>query len=212
MLGTGVVSGAVLFILLRILAVAHWDWTVAGLIAESMHFHDAIGIVLGTLFWRADMTAVAVMVLTPVAAVSLIWRIKHRRPAQIAVVFALPLLVAATVSLTASQHMWWLPLGVVVLFVVLLLLWKYWGTEKGKRAFQRLLLATGALVAVWLFLFAVLIDTPWVGREHIEITDRGVVDGYVLEVEPGFVKVLAEEPREISFVLPADIESRTPAH
>ncbi|PID63674.1 MAG: hypothetical protein CSB44_01000 [Gammaproteobacteria bacterium] len=86
----------------------------------------------------------------------------------------------------------------------------YWRTEAGRQVLLRLFRATWGLAAAWVFLFAVLIDTPWMGRERIQTTDQGVVDGYVLQVSPGFVRVLDDNPRKVRFILTGNIQSRTP--
>ncbi len=210
-LGTSVASGAVLFILLRIMAVAHWDWNVAGLIADSMNFNDTIGVVLGTLFGRPMLMSIGVLMLTPLAGVDLIWQVKKNKQPPIGLLLFVPFLVASTVALSSTQRNWWLPAGIVALFLVLLLLRIYWRTKAGRQALLKLFRATWGLAAAWVFLFAVLIDTPWMGRERIQTTDQGVVDGYVLQVSPGFVRVLDHNPRKVRFILTGNIQSRTPA-
>ncbi|MDN5820573.1 MAG: hypothetical protein L0H39_03700, partial [Brachybacterium sp.] len=51
-------------------------------------------------------------------------------------------------------------------------------------------------------------STPWIERENIELGSGEVVQGYVLEVESGFVKVL-DEDRQVRIIISGDIASRS---
>lgn len=208
-LGAGIAGGAVvLFLLLRIMAIAHWDWFVAGDIADSMNFGDAIGVVLGTLFARPTITAIAVMLLMPLAGVDLVWSTMTHRRLQIGRALFVAFLTAALVALTTTIHVWWLPTGVVVIGALLALMRAGWSHGVGHRLIVGLLRATGVLSATAALLFAVLIDTPWLIREQIE-TEQETIDGYVLETPSGFLKVLTDDPREVRILISGDVLSRT---
>lgn len=43
-------GAAVLFLLLRVMAVSHWDWSTAFALADVVDFGDAVTIIFGTLF------------------------------------------------------------------------------------------------------------------------------------------------------------------
>ena len=171
-------------------------------------FGDAIGVVLGTLFARPTVTAIAVMLLFPLAVVDLVWwTMKHRRVNAGRALFV-AFLAAALVALTTTIQVWWLPTGVVVIGATLALMRAGWRQGRGHRMIVGLLRATGALSVVAALLFAFLIDTPWLIREQIE-TEQGTIDGYVLETPSGFLRVLSDDPREVRIIISRDVLSRT---
>ncbi len=207
-LSIGVAGAAVVFLLLRIMAVADWDWYVAGIIVDSINFNDAIGVLLGTLFRRPTLMSIGVLVLTPLSVINLIWKIKDRQIPSFGLILLILFLCTAIVSITATLHNWWLPVGIVVISFLLLMLRIYWHQGAGQRVFLGMFRATKVLAVAWLFLFAVLIDTPWMEQEHIE-TDSGSIKGYVLQITPGFLKVLSDKPRQVTYIPLKRIRSRT---
>ncbi|MFC4056375.1 hypothetical protein ACFOY4_42390 [Actinomadura syzygii] len=59
--------GGILFLLLRLLAVAHYNWHVAFSLASSVNFGDVIGVVVGTFLGAATLTGVLLAVVLPLA-------------------------------------------------------------------------------------------------------------------------------------------------
>ncbi|RRD46516.1 hypothetical protein [Tessaracoccus sp. OH4464_COT-324] len=207
-LGAGAAGAAVvLFILLRIMAVAHWDWFVAGEVADSMDFSDLLGVVLGTLFGRPHLTAVGVMCVAPLALADLYWYVRRHRRATIGRLLLVAFLAAAVFALTTTLGIVWLPVGIAFLTAIVGAL-SVWWMRGATDVVHRLFRLTGGVALVLTFAFSALVDTPWQLREHIEM-EQGIIDGYVLEVTPGFVRVLTEEPREVKFLLTSQIKSRT---
>ena len=124
---------------------------------------------------------------------------------QVLLVVELVLLAALVFGL----RMWWAGIGAVLLTAMLGLL--VLGRRKGRHhkaalwAVRRVGPAAGAAVLV----MAAVVQTPWVPRERIE-TAHGPVTGYVLEVEPGFLRVLTGERRFVT-IDTADVTGREDA-
>ncbi len=204
----GVTGTAILFLLLRIMAVAEWDWYIAGMIVDSINFGDVMGVFLGTLFSRPVLMSIGVLILTPLSIINLIWRIKDGKTPSFGLILLILFLGVLIISITSTLHNWWLPIGIAVVSFVLLILRLFWQHGAGQRLFLKLFKATKAVAVVWILLFAVLIDTPWMEEEKIETTN-GTVNGYVLQVTAGFMKVLSNKPRKVTYIPLKEVKSRT---
>lgn len=66
----------------------------------------------------------------------------------------------------------------------------------------------GLIGVIGLLLIAAAVDTPWMSRETI-VTTTGEFDAYVLEVEPGFLKVLTTDGRPFEIIDSSLVVSRT---
>ena len=197
----------VLFLLLRIMAIAHWDWYIAAEIADSMNFGDSLVVVLGTLFARPGVTAVTVIVLFPLSVVDLYWRAREKRDGLAALFLLVSLLTVAAAALAISLKMWWLPAAAAVITVGLAAMRYSWRTGRRRAFIMSVLRTTGTLSVLSAVVLSVVIDTPWMLRDQITTTE-GAIDGYVPETPSGFLKVLTEESREVKIVLSKDVTER----
>lgn len=206
--GAGLVGSAVvLFLLLRVIAVAHWDWAVAGDIADSVNFNSALGAVLGTLFARPEITGALVIILTPLAAVDLIWSwgkgsLGSLGQWLLAIFFGIVLTM-----LTTTFGWWWLVAGSVLLTVLVLVLRISWRSGRRHKFIATLLRRTGVLSLAAALVLSVALDTPWNLYERISTKDE-VIDGYVLKNESGFLRVLEDSPRKVRILISGDVVSR----
>lgn len=208
--GVGVPGGiAILFVLLRILAVAHWNWDTAGSIAATIDLQSIFQMGLGTLFARPGLTGFVVMILLPLVVFSLVWPTPgESRWALTPMLFA-TVLAAIAVSRVVTSRSWWLPIGIVVLAGGLAAVYhRYSGVlEHRYVVVAKRGLNVGILLTV--LGLAAIVDTPWWEREELVVTATSVeevlagdgadaaatetVTGYVAQVEFGFVRVLTEQ-------------------
>lgn len=204
----GIAGGAVvLFLLVRIMAIAHWDWPVASDVADSINFSDAVGAVLGTLFARPTVTAIVIMFILPLSVVEFVWCLLDKNPRIIGRVLFVVFLGTATTALILTFHMWWLLIGATALGAVLTLMRIFWKHGYRRQSIVGLLRATGVLAIIAALAMSTLIDTPWMLHEQIE-TDQETLDGYVIETPSGFLKVLVDDPREVRILNSSDVVSR----
>ncbi|KAM9861606.1 hypothetical protein ACI1US_02508 [Leucobacter sp. BZR 635] len=214
---TGMVLGttaglATLFLLLRLLAVSEWDWNTAGAIADSLDFGDALPIAFGTLFARPELTGILVAVLLPFALLRALWPLSGHGSSgghgtlSLSGVLAAIALVTVAVVWVRTFNSWWVVIGAVVLGGILLAARLIWRRGVGRRVVLGVLRSAGALAVVGVLGLAVAVDTPWMSKERIDAGD-GPFEGWVLEVQPGFVKVLTEE-RDVLVLFTGDIVER----
>lgn len=208
---TGMVLGttagiATLFLLLRLLAVSEWDWNTAGAIADSLDFGDALPIAFGTLFARPELTGVLVALLLPFALLRALWPLSGYGTLSLSGVLAAIALVTVAVVWVRTFSSWWVVIGALVLGGILLAARLIWRRGVGRRIVLGVLRSAGVLAVVGLLGLAVAVDTPWMSKERID-AGEGAFEGWVLEVQPGFVKVLTEE-REVLVVFTGDIVER----
>lgn len=204
-LGAGV---AVLFLLLRLFAVSGWNWQTAAAVVDTVNFDDAISIVFGTLFARPEVTSVLVMVLFPLSIVAILWPLSGHRRWQLSSVLTIATFGAVTVSLVSTMREWWLPAGMVIVAVVVIVLRRVWHSGAGHQVIAFLTRSIGWLALAAVLLLAVIVDTPWVVRERI-VTQDETLDGYVMQVQPGFLKILKESNREFVIIESGSVRSRT---
>lgn len=207
--GAGLAGGLiVLFLLLRIMAIAHWDWYIAAEIADSMNFGDSLLVVLGTLFAQPNLMAIIVIVLFPLSAVDLFWRTREKRGGLLGLLLLVSFLIIAAAALTTTLGMWWVPAASAVITAVLAAMRYRWRTGRRRAFITTVLRATGVLSVACALVLSIVVDTPWMLREQITTTDK-TIDGYVLETPSGFLKVLNEEPRQVEIILSDEVTSRT---
>ncbi len=223
--GVGVPGGiAILFVLLRILAVSHWNWTTATSVAGTIDLQSIFQMGMGTLFARPGLTGAVVMVLLPLVVLSLVWPTPGESRWALAPMLFATVLTAIAVSRVVTSRSWWLPVGVLVIGGGLVAVYRRWSdvlehryVVLGKRGLNvAILLAVLALAAT--------IDTPWLEREQIEVTptavedvldssardgaaDTGMLTGYVLQVQQGFVRVLTVD-RDVVILRTGQVVSR----
>jgi len=205
--GLGVTAGAtVLFLALRLLAVAEWNWETAGAIADTFDFTDLIPVAFGTLFARPDLTGALIALLLPLAVLGAVWPLSGR-PFAASSLLLLTTLVAASASLVASFGLWWPLVAAALLTASLVTMRLVWRHGVGRRTVVVLTRSTSAVAVGGLLVLAAIVDTPWMSHERLDLAD-GALSGYVLEVEPGFVRVLTDE-RELVIVPVSEIRART---
>lgn len=209
---TGMVLGttagiATLFLLLRLLAVSEWDWNTAGAIADSLDFGDALPIAFGTLFARPELTGFLVAILLPFALLRALWPLSGHGTPSLSGVLAAIALVTVAVVWVRTFNSWWVVIGATVLGGALLAARLIWRRGVGRRIVLGVLRSAGVLAVVELLGLAVAVDTPWMSKERLD-AGGGAFEGWVLEVQPGFVKVLTEE-RDVLVLFTGDIVERT---
>jgi hypothetical protein len=207
--GAGLSAGAaVLFLLLRLMAVSHWNWHTAFNVADVVDFSDAVSIVYGTLFAEPVYTSILVMWLLPLVAVRLIW--PPQRP-QISVPSSVMLLVAVlscAVALVITYREWWLVLGAVLVGAALVaarLVWRHGVVHDGV---VRVMRSTRITAAVGALILSAVVTVPWTPLEHVH-TKSGVIDGYVMKVESGYLRVLTKNHRHLEIIARDDVTGRT---
>ncbi|WP_320673066.1 hypothetical protein [Patulibacter defluvii] len=203
-IGAGVASGlAVLVVLIRILAVAGYDWHVAFAITHTVDLEDLPALMLGT-FMGDQLLAGALLALV-LPFVALAWWGRGRRPdAGLVVLVALAVIA---ISLTASTGSWWVPATALAIGGLAALVGGLDGDRPGGRLVRGLVARAGLLAVVALLLAAAVSRTPWVPKERIETT-RGPIVGWVLATDPGFLKVLEADERRLLIVPDGEVRSR----
>ncbi|RFU43534.1 hypothetical protein DZF91_00615 [Actinomadura logoneensis] len=197
--------GGLLFLLLRLLAVAHYNWDVAFALADTVNFDDVIGVVVGTFLGAAGFTAVLLALLLPVAVVHHVRRLRERtwRPHDLVM---LAVLVGVFAAALITLRDWVTLLVVLAVSSAFLLAVQRDGRARGwlERASAHL----GAMVWLALFALAGLTDTVWVPEERLVLKDGGAVSGYVMDVHSPYTEVLTAHDRRIRIVTSENVVSR----
>ncbi len=200
-------GAAVLFLMLRLLAVADWDWNTAASIMAATDVNDALTIVFGTLMADAAFTGALVALLLPIMLLKLVWPIHGARTGFVDTCVTLALLIAAAVALSATFRYVWVPAGAVVVGLAMITMRLSW--RRGRlRRFTDFLFRRAALIAgIGVLALVGVVTTPWVPLEDI-VTRTETVHAYVLKAEPGFLTVLTEPDREVRVITTADVIER----
>ncbi|MFV8132220.1 hypothetical protein [Streptomyces syringium] len=222
--GLPLTIAAVLFLVLRLFAVSGYDWHTAFAVLHTMDVDDSISIVMGTLMADPLAAALYLALLTPIAVLWL-WMSLHearqpdagataksRRPARPGLKSGILLLLGALVPLSAyiwSFHAWWLLLTALAVGIALFAIG--YGTKTDGRL-QLLALGAGRrlglLILVGWLVAAATVKTPWVPLERIDLRNGAHLRGYVLQAEPGFLKLLTEHHREFRILTDQEVTSR----
>ncbi|WP_347353001.1 hypothetical protein [Intrasporangium sp.] len=200
-------SASVLFLLLRLLAVAHYDWDTAGAIADTFNFTDLVPIGFGTLLARPDITGYLVALLLPLSLVRAVWPVGGVPRFAITTVLLIATLLAVGTTLLLTFGTWWPFAGAAGITVLLAIARTAGRLGTGHEAVRVALRRMWAVAGVAVLAMATFIDTPWSSHETI-VTKDGTLTGHVLSVEPGFLRLLDEDHR-IMIIDIADITSRT---
>ncbi|MFT4125412.1 MAG: hypothetical protein QM662_04200 [Gordonia sp. (in: high G+C Gram-positive bacteria)] len=205
----GISAGvAVLYLLLRLLAISDWDWRTAADVADTVDFDDAISIVFGTLFAWPTLTGIMLMLLLPMIVTRVLISAQTvPRQWHLSTLMFVAAVGAATVALILTFGEWWVLIGAVALSAVLVAAVL---SRRRHHVLRAVVGRTGLIALLASLVLSVVVDTPWMSREEITTT-HGVVDGYVLEVEPGFLKVLTHDGREFRILRTGDVTARTVA-
>jgi hypothetical protein len=206
--GTVLTGAAVLFVLLRLLAVSHYDWHTAFALIHTLELDDAPGLFLGTFMADARISSVLLIVLLPFTVLYLLVTRAYRSRLRFGGVLLLVVLVAMLVSHVLTYHYWWVPAGVVVLAVLLVVLERAHRHPRLRGPITFVLRRSGVLAVAGALVVAAAVATPWVPLERVETTS-GTHDYYVVETSPGFLKVLGAEHREFTILRDDEVVSRT---
>ncbi|APE32680.1 hypothetical protein BOX37_00305 [Nocardia mangyaensis] len=205
--GLSATGMAGLFLLLRLFAITDYDWNAAFSVAGTIGIDDVAAMVLGTLMASPVLGGVALGILLPVAVIR---QVRAGRPSWTNAGNLAWLIVVAlfTASLLWTFRMWWV-LGLAAAVGLALYLLSRTGKRDPEGArFARWFMSSSALiVTVAALILAASVQVPWVSLEHIHTT-AGMVEGYVLENPPGYLKVLLEAGREIVIIDTADVTGR----
>lgn len=204
--GAGLTAG-VLFLLLflRILAVSRWNWDIAAELVESFDFEDAFAVSLGTLFERPVVTGVLLCIIMPALIFRLVIHLRARQTSLMDILLLISTLATA-IMLWRSFSMWWVSAATAFITLVLLTVFYVWNKKDRPRWLLDIGKRIGVLVGAAVLLLAVVVDTPWISEENIYLKD-GVIHGYVLASEPGFLKVMTVD-REIVMLTDNDVIKR----
>lgn len=205
--GTTAALTALMFILLRLLAVARYDWDTAFALADSVDFGDAISLVVGTLLAAATITALLLAVIVPFVIAS---HLRHlgdpHRSARLTVVLAVLALFLAAVI----RHRLWAAFALCALVGLGLYLLHRRGGDARTLA-NSVTARVGALAVAATLVVAAATDEVWVPKERLTTTGGQVLTGYVMKAEPGFVTFLDDRTRTATSLISSQITSRDEA-
>jgi len=193
--GSALTGAAVLFVLLRLLAVSHYDWHTAFALLHTLELDDAPGLFLGTFMADDRISAVLLMIVTPATLFFFIRTRKDPERASTTALLTLIVLVALMVSHTLTYHRWWLAPAAVAIGAAMIL---------AIRNARWLLHWFAWLLAGTALAVAAIVSTPWVPKEKINDAE----EVYVFETSPGYLKVLKAQDREFAILRTEDVEKR----
>ncbi|ATE58009.1 hypothetical protein CNX65_05845 [Actinosynnema pretiosum] len=176
-----------MFVLLRLLAVSHYDWHVAFALLHTLDLEDAPGLFVGTFMADSRISSALLILVSPLLV---LYAWAHRRRDKVAAL-ALPLLPALMVAHVITYHRWWVPVAAVALSALVLLVERARMRGLVQEAVTFLMRRTGVVLVGVALAVAAFVATPWVPLEEMELVD-GELRGYVMETGHGFVKVLDE--------------------
>ncbi|MEU5690447.1 hypothetical protein [Actinosynnema sp. NPDC020468] len=198
--GSSLTAAAVLFVLLRLLAVAHYDWHTTFALLHTLDLEDAPGLFLGTFMADERISSALLVLLVPLMA---FYGVATRSRA---VPLVVTVLVAFLVAHVLTYHHWWVPAAAVVLAAALAVVARrHREGERGPASF--VLHRIGWIVGGLALVVAAVVATPWLPRERVETT-TGTIEAYVVETSPGFLKVLQADDREFRILRDDDVRSR----
>lgn len=177
------------FLILRIFAVSSYDWDTAFLVSTTIGLDDGLSLLFGSFMAGHLVVSIVIVFVLPLLVATYLWDADGQRPMVVLPgAFGLAILAALTVSFGE----WWLPLATAAVFALLALLHKRSTQRRARKIVSAVAGRIGGLAGLAGLLIAMLIPTPWVPKERIEMTD-GVVLGYVLSVDSGYLNVLTDD-------------------
>lgn len=192
------------FLVLRVFAVSGYDWDTAFLVSTTIGIEDGLTLVFGSFMAEHLVVELLLILVLPLLVGTYLWEPDGRRP-----VVALPTAVGLVmlVALTVSFRNWWLPVTVLAVAALLESVRRMPSTSSLGRALAAVMARIGLVAGTAVLVAAVLVQTPWVPREHI-VTKDGTITGYVLSVDSGYLNVLTVD-QEFVIVLSVDVISRS---
>jgi len=191
------------FLVLRVFAVAGYDWNTAFLVSTTLGVDDGFTLLFGSLMAGYLALAVVLAIVLPLLIATWLWSNDGRRSG---IVLPCILGLVAAAALTASFALWWLPMIGAALLGTFALIQRLPAGHRLRRAVGIAMARTGWAGAVALLLVAALTPTPWVPLERIDTVD-GPIEGYVLSVDSGYLNVLTPDQRFV-ILISADVRAR----
>lgn len=205
--GTTAAGAAFVFILLRLMAVTHYDWETAFGLADAIDFGDAVTIVVGTFLGAGSITLWLLAFFVPLAAAGHLRHLRegnHSTGSLLVVVAMAVVFAAAVLSFSA-----WAALVAALAWFTLLAVVDLRGGPV-RDFFHRLVARAGILALAAVLIGAAVVDEVWVPEERIELQDE-VVHAYVVQNGSQFLTVLTADTREKRILLSGEVVSRTEA-
>lgn len=191
------------FLVLRLFAVSGYNWDTAFKVSTTLGVDDGVTLVFGSFMAEHLVVGLILTGLLPLMIAAYLWSDEpHRR--VVAIPIALGLVIASAITL--SFRAWWLPVGAVIVFGLFATVRRLDDGHPVARTVAATSRHVGWVGGVAVLLVAILVQTPWVPLERIGTTD-GVVSGYVLSVDAGYLNVLTDD-HEFVIVLTSDVVSR----
>ncbi|MFT3662727.1 MAG: hypothetical protein QM809_15500 [Gordonia sp. (in: high G+C Gram-positive bacteria)] len=202
-LGTAAVV-AVMFVLLRLLAVARWDWPTVASISDTFDFSDSFALAFGTISVQPWATGVLTAILLPLTLIRLFWPLSgEARRIEISTILAAVAFGVIAFAMTVTYRNPWTLIGAVGVGVLLVLVRLFASEGRARRLAIAVTGQIAVIASVGILFLAVVDDDPWLAHERITTTSGyGTFDGYVLEATPGFVHVLTHDRKVI--ILPSN--------
>lgn len=200
-------GGAALFLLLRMFAVSNWDWHTAAEALGTIDFGNVIPVGFGTLIAAPAITAIIIVWLLPLAVLNAFWPTRlgaNYRLSQLMIAIALSV---AFIALVKTFAWWWLVVAAVVVAGLVTVGRLLWRRGMGRTIVRGILHHAGITAVIAILILAAVVRTPWTPKEEITTTD-GVVTGYVLKVESGYLQVLTSGDRKMEIVVGSDVVAR----
>jgi len=200
-------GGAALFLLLRMFAVSNWDWHTAAEALGTIDFGNVIPVGFGTLVAAPAITAIIIVWLLPLAVLNALWPTRlgaNYRLSQLMIAIALSV---AFIALVKTFAWWWLVIAAVVVAGLVTGARLMWRRGAGRTIVRGILHHAGITAVVAILILAAVVRTPWTPKEEITTTD-GVVTGYVLKVESGYLQVLTSGDRKMEIIVGSDVVAR----
>lgn len=204
-LGTTAVV-AVLFLMLRLLAVARWDWGTVAEIADTFDFSDSFAIAFGTVAVQPWITGIFTAILLPLVLMRIFWP-THDGPHRIEIsqILAAVVLTVIAFAMTVTYRNLWTILGVLGVGALAVAI-RLFSRGRLRRWSTTVLSQLAAIALIGVVLLAVLDDVPWMSEEEITTTS-GPITGYVLEEAPGFLHVLTAD-RDVLIIPTSHVRAR----
>lgn len=192
------------FVILRIFAVSAYDWETAFLVSTALSLDDGISLLFGSLMAGQLLTAILLAVVMPLLIAGILWAPRNQRPV---LVLLAVLSLVLVLGLTLRSRFWWLLPAIALIFGLLTLIRRLAVQHRLRKTATTAVARVGWLVPIALLVVAAFVQTPWVPQERID-TQQGVIIGYVLSVEPGFLNVLTDQ-NEFMIIVSGDVISRS---
>ncbi len=191
------------FLLLRIFAVSGYDWDTAFAVSTTLGLGDGLALLFGSLMAGQLLVAILLVLVLPLLIAAYVWGPRSHRPV---VLLSATVGTVTLLALSVSFAGWWLSVGTAAVFGVLALIRLLPPQHRLRRATSAVMVRASLVTGVGVLVVASLTQTPWVPREDITTT-HGVITGYVLSVDSGFLNVLTEE-HEFVIVISGDVLRR----